>query len=199
MLAQRRADPATPLFFRADTHWTPAGSAVAAAEVARAAQALRLPPSRGAGLRLGAPTNETRLRRDLVEFVPTQDRSKYPAEPFTIRRPVTRGGLLDDAAADTAILGPSFMHPDFNFAPELSAALNRPVSLHWRTQNVGPFATMLEWLRGPVFRRDRPKLLVWALLESALLTGPENRGAFPQHAMSGAEFLDGVRQALPAA
>lgn len=200
MAARRRAEPATNLFFKGDTHWTPSGAASAAAEIARVIQAeIRLPPSRTPGVRLGAPVTETRLQRDLVQFLPPAERANYPSETFAIRRPAnSRAGLLDDAPSDVAVIGPSFMRPEYNFATELSAALNRPVSLHWRDQNIGPYATMLEYLRGPVFRRERPKVLVWGLIEGNASLAPENRGAFPQHAMPRAEFLSGVTQALAA-
>jgi alginate O-acetyltransferase complex protein AlgJ len=200
MAAHRRARPDDQLFFKADTHWTPNGAAVAAAEVARQVQAANiLPASRMPGMRLAAPVTETRMRRDLVEFLPASERAAYPPERFSIRKPPAaggRGGLLDEATSDVAVVGPSFMAPEYNFHVELSAAMNRPVALHWRNQVTGPFQTLLEYLRSPTFQRERPKFLLMSITENAVGINPENRGAYPETNMSGAAFVDGVRQAL---
>jgi len=198
MLAQRRASPQDPLFFKADTHWTPAGAAVAAAEVNRQIRAaLRLPPSRAPGVRLGPIVTQTRLRRDLVEFLPSADRIAFPPEAYQIRLPVTaRGALLDAPASDVIIIGNSFMAPEFNFHNEISALLERPVALEWKVQTVGPFKTMLDYLNGQLFRRERPRLILWTVLENVMIINPENRGAYPESNMTGAAFLDGMRQAI---
>ena len=200
MAAHRRTRPDDQLFFKSDTHWTPAGATVAAAEVARQVQAANiLAASRAPGMRLAPPTIETRMRRDLVEFLPPAERAAYPPERFSIRKPQAaagRGGLLDEAASDVAVVGPSFMAPEYNFHAELSAAMNRPVALHWRNQVTGPFQTLLEYLRSPVFQRERPKLLLISITENAMGINPENRGAYPETNMPGAAFVDGVRQAL---
>lgn len=198
MLAYRRSNPQDNLFFKVDTHWTPAGAAVAAGEVARQILAtIRLPPARSPGVRLGPPHVETRFRRDLVDFLPQDQRAAYPPERYTIRSPVAaRGGLLDAAVSDVAIVGNSYMAPDYNFYAELSAALNRPVTLEWKNQNIGAFQTMLDYLNGSVFRRERPKLILWTTTEAALGINPENRGAYPQNSMTAAAFLSGVDQAL---
>lgn len=201
LLERRRSAPQDQLFFKADTHWTPTGAAVTAAEMARQIRAtIRLPASRAPGTRLGPPTTETRLRADLREFLPVADRAAYPNERFTIRPAVAaRGGLLDTAASDVAIIGNSFMAPEFNFHAELSAGLERPVSLEWKIQTIGPFKTMVDYLASPLFRREKPKLILWTLLEGVMNLNPENRGAYPQSHMTGAAFLDGIRQALAAA
>jgi alginate O-acetyltransferase complex protein AlgJ len=200
MAAHRKARPGDQLFFKADTHWTPDGAAVAAAEVARQVQAANiLAASRTPGIRLAAPVIETRMRRDLVEFLPASERAAHPPERFSIRRPQASGGrgaLLDEAISDVAVVGPSFMAPEFNFHVELSAAMNRPVALHWRTQATGPFETLLEYLRSPTFQRERPKFLLISVLESAMGINPEHRGAYPMSNMSGAAFVAGVRQAV---
>jgi len=198
LLAQRRASPQDNLFFKADTHWAPAGAAVAAAEVNRQIRvAVRLPPARAPGVRLAPPVTQTRLRRDLLEFLPPADRGAYPPEPFQIRLPVAaRGALLDAPVSDVTVLGNSFMAPEFNFHNELSALLERPVALEWQVQTVGPFKTMLDYLTGQLFRRERPRLILWTVLEGVMTLNPENRGAYPESHMTGAAFLDGMRQAV---
>jgi alginate O-acetyltransferase complex protein AlgJ len=200
LLERRRASPEQEVFFRGDTHWTPTGAAVAAHLLGRDI-AGQLPPARHAGVRLGPVVTETRVRRDLVELLPAGERPSHPPEAFTVRRPVEASGrnaLLDSVPSDVAVIGNSYMHPDFNFINEFSASLNRPVALHWRVQHYGPFRTLLEYLEGPVFRAERPRYLVWTFLEGTLTIPPENRGAYPEHNMTGDAFLEAVRRALAA-
>lgn len=202
MQHQRAARPDQRLFFKADTHWTAAGAEVGAAAMSAGIQAtMRLPPSTAPGERLGPPVRRTRGRNDLLDFIPAAERRSFPAEEYLIRAPVARGAasLLQDDRADVAAVGSSFLHPDFNFAPTLSATLARPVALEWKPQNVGPYQTMLDYLRSQLFRQQRPRLLVWCLLEGAMVILPTNRSAFPEHAMTANAFLDGVRSALAAA
>ena len=200
LLNHRRAHPDQQLFFRADTHWTPLAAAIAAQEIARLIRASNmLPPSRVPGVRLGPAITQNRTRRDLLEFVPAADRPAYPVEPYLIR-PIlpARGGLLEAPVSDVTVLGSSFVAQEFNFHGELSAALDRPVALEWKVQTVGPFRILLDYLASPLFRRERPRMLVITILESAMSLGPENRGAYPSHFMSGADFLRDLRLALAA-
>jgi alginate O-acetyltransferase complex protein AlgJ len=198
LLAQRLASPRDNLFFKADTHWTPAGAASAAAEVNRQIRtAVRLPASRAPGVRLAPAVTQTRLRRDLLDFLPPADRGAHPPEAYQVRLPVAaRGALLDAPVSDITVVGNSFMAPEFNFHNELSALLERPVALEWQVQTVGPFKTMLDYLNGQLFRRERPRLVLWTVLENVMTINPENRGAYPESHMTGAAFLDGIRQAL---
>lgn len=199
MAREAAARPEPRLFFKADTHWTPAGAELAAGVMASAIQAaFRFPASPGPGERLGPQVQRVRGRNDLLDFVPAAERRDFPAEPFLIRAPVPRGGaaLVQEDRADVAVVGSSFLSPEFNFAAALSAGLNRPVALDWKTANFGPYETLLSYLRSQTFQRQRPLLLVLSLLEGAMVLLPSNRSAFPQHAMSTDAFLSGVRASL---
>lgn len=201
LLAHRRNHPQDTLFFRADTHWTPLGAALSAHEVARLVRGAGILPAASApGMRLGPPTTRMRARQDLLDLIPASERAAYAPEPYVIRpAQPARGGLLDAPPSDVAVLGTSFVAPEFNFHAELSAALDRPVALEWKIQTVGPYSVLLQYLRGPLFRRERPRLIVLVLLEGAMAIGPENRTAYPADAMSAADFIGGVRQALESA
>jgi len=195
--AQRRAGGGEELFFRLDTHWRPAAAALAAAETARMLSPL-LPGRPGNGMRLGPAVREQRQRRDLGDLLPAAERAALPVESYMIRRPAPAraAGLLDEARPEVAMFGSSFMAPEFNFHAELSAALDRPVSLHWRVQTRGLFRTLLDYLEGPEFRRQRPRAILLSHPENAMGLNPESRGAYPETAMPGAAFLDGIRRAL---
>lgn len=200
LLAHRRAQPQDQLFFKADTHWTPLAAAISAQEVARQIRAgANLPPAPAPGARLGPATNMVRARRDLLEFIPAADRAAYQSEPYVVR-PILpgRGGLLDAPVSDVTVVGTSFVAQEFNFHGELSAALDRPVGLDWKIQTVGPFRVLVDYLKSPLFQRERPRLLVMTVLEGAMSIGPENRGAYPQHFMPAADFIRDVREAVAA-
>lgn len=199
MAREAAARPEPRLFFRADTHWTPVGAELAAGVMAGAIRsAIRLPASPGPAERLGPPVRRTRGRNDLLEFIPAADRRNYPAEEYVIRAPAARTGsaLIQEDRADVVAVGSSFLAPEFNFSSALSAELGRPVALDWKPANLGPYATLLTYLRSQMFQRQRPRLMVLSLLEGAMVLLPTNRSAFPQHAMSTDAFLDGVRAAV---
>lgn len=199
MAREAAARPEPRLFFKADTHWTPAGAELAAWVMAAAIQsAFRFPASPGPAERLGPPERRVRGRNDLLDFVAAAERRNFPAEPFLIHAPISRAGaaLVQEDRADVAAVGSSYLAPEFNFAAALSAGLGRPVALDWKTANVGPYETLLAYLRSRTFQRQRPLLLVLSLLEGAMVLLPSNRSAFPQHAMGTDAFLGGVRAAL---
>lgn len=200
LLERRRANPQDQLWFRADTHWTPLAAQLAAEATARSLRAaVSFPPARGPGARLGPPVTATRTRLDLLEFIPRADRAAYSVETYTVRQVIPgRGGLLDAPPSDVTVVGNSFVAPEFNFSNELSAALDRPVALEWKVQTVGPFKTMLDYVGSQTFRRERPRAIVWVMLEANANLAPENRGAFPQSHMTSAEFLEQLGRALSA-
>ncbi|MFZ4409307.1 MAG: alginate O-acetyltransferase AlgX-related protein [Paracraurococcus sp.] len=197
--AVRTAQPALPVYFATDTHWTPSGAEIAAVELAkRIKEGLRLPPASRPAARLGAPTTLTNPVSDLVRFLPAEMRAKYPAETYQIREAQAAGGLLDtDDGADVVVVGNSFAQPKYGFIPLLAAQLDRPVGLAWRPNNYGPWFTLLEYLKGESFRRRRPKALVWMHLEFDVPNLP-NSSSWGQNAMPPPTFLAEVKRAVGA-
>ena len=195
--AVRSGQPSLPVYFATDTHWTPAGAEVAAAEQARRMkEGLRLPAPPRAAAPLGAPTTRTNPASDLVRFLPADLRGKYPAETYQIREAQAAGGLLDtDDGADVVVVGNSFSQPKYGFVPLLAAQLDRPVGLAWRPNSYGPWFTLLEYLRSDGFRRRRPKALVWMHLEFDL-QNQSNSSSWGQNAMPPQTFLAEVKRAV---
>jgi alginate O-acetyltransferase complex protein AlgJ len=196
-LAQR---PDENLFFRTDTHWTPRGAEVAATEVARQVQErFRLPASPRPGVRLGGYTTQTLGVGDLGRLLPPPERSRIQPEEYRVRDlPANAAGaLLDDAGGDVAVVGSSYMDPRFRYTDVLSNQLNRPLQVTWRVNNVGPWGTLLEYLRSDSFRRERPRVLIWHLLEIDLgiALSASNWG---RHAMTPQAFMAGLRSGLGA-
>ncbi len=187
------------LYFKADTHWLPEGAALAATELARqAAPGLKLPPASRPGVRLAEPTTATNPVSDLLRFLPQAERAGYPPEQYKVRQTLAAAGpaaLIEDDSADLVVIGNSFAQPRYGFSAQLSQAMNRPVALQWKPNNFGAYHTLLDYLRGPLFRQQRPKALVWQHLEFDMQNLP-NSSSWGQNAMPPRDFLAGVQTAL---
>ncbi len=199
MVGANQPATADTLFLKLDTHWTPAGAALAAAEIAKQIMAkCHLPPSKSPGAKLGPPVLRTEPGGDLLALLPAAERAKYSPDRYHIREVVedASSGLLDDETADVAIVGNSYMNPKWNFGPELSSALGRPVTLVWKVHLDGPYATLLSYLGSDLFKKQRPKVLVWDMHEVDLQTAPADAGVWGENAMSRDAFLANLQRVL---
>ncbi len=196
--ARHRAAPDAPgLFFRRDTHWTPAGADLAATEMAAliAGQAA-LPPSPRPGARLGPPRTMQHYG-DLLLLMSDEERRRVGYEVVERRRVLPAAGLLEEAGLpDVTVVGSSFLQPDFGYAPCLSEALGRPVGLAWAVHPMGPYRTLLRYVNGEEFRQRRPAVLVWHLLEDDVDLEPTRDDVWRGHTMRGAAFLADLRRAV---
>jgi len=197
--AQMQRDPGNSLFFKTDTHWTPIGAETAAVEIARQMrQAFQFPPSPVPGIPLGDMRPMVLAAGDLTPFLPPAMRANYGPEQSLIRQILASEGpaaLLQDDSFDTVIVGTSNVQPRFGFQPVLSNQLIRPVGLAWRPNNIGPYFALLEYVRSDTFRRQRPRALVWNLLEQDMLNATNNP-AYGTAAISAPEFLSQLRRGL---
>ncbi len=200
LLAEARGqNPRHRLFFKADTHWLPMGAEIVATTFATEIRnKVPLPPPTGAGTRFGPP-EEGEQNSDLGRLLPPPLNRQYATEAFHFR-PVLQNGLLDDdaEAADVAVLGNSYMHPRYGFSAMLSYQLQRPVSLTWNVNQVGPYQTMLNYLASPTFKQRRPKLIVWTIHELDLEATPEKRENWEQNTMTSQHFTNELRRRLGA-
>jgi alginate O-acetyltransferase complex protein AlgJ len=201
LAAQRQSHPEA-MFLKTDTHWTPFAAELAAAEVARQLLA-HLPPAPGQhGMVLGK--FETRVQQgDLMLHLPPEQQKLYPAESFNIRSVSAAAGanfnggdLLDEARPDVAVVGNSYMLPYLGFPFALSNQLARPINLSWQTARIGPYRTLLDYLRSDSFKAARPRQLVWQLPEGTLDITPEPAQAWGESAMPVKAFIDGVVKAI---
>lgn len=197
--AQMQRDPANPLFFKTDTHWTPYGAEVAAVEIARQMRAqMQLPASPRPGIRLGDLRPMVLAAGDLTQHLPQAQRANFGSEQSLIRQVLAAEGpaaLLEDDSYDTVVVGTSNVQPRFGFQPVLSNQLVRPVGLSWRPNNVGTHFALLEYVRSEGFRRQRPRALVWNHLEQDM-PNTTNNSAWGTGAMPPAEFLNQLRRAV---
>jgi alginate O-acetyltransferase complex protein AlgJ len=197
--AQMQRDPAHPMFFKTDTHWTPMGAELAAVEMARQMRAqMQLPASQRPGTRLGDLRPMVLAAGDLTHHVAAAQRGNFGAEQSLIRAILPAEGpaaLLEDDSYDTIVVGTSNVQPRFGFQPVLSNQLVRPVGLSWRPNNVGTYFALLEYLRSDSFKRQRPRVLVWNHLEQDMVNATNN-SAWGTGAMAPAEFINQLRRAL---
>nr|WP_314074232.1 hypothetical protein [uncultured Roseococcus sp.] len=193
--------PERQLFWKTDTHWTPVGAEVAAIEIARQMrERLGLPRSDLPGTRLGDLRAMTLAAGDLTPYVGQAQRASYGAEESWIRQvlaPEGAAALLDDDKTDVTIIGTSNVQPRFGFQPVLSNQVLRPVALSWKPNSVGPYFTLLEYLKSEDFRRNRPRALVWNLLEPDMVTSTNNP-AWGQAAMAPTTFVSEIRRLVTA-
>ncbi len=198
--AAHRAAPKTDLFFRTDTHWSPAGTEVAANEVGRQILAsINLPPSEQPGKVFGDYVKRIQSKNNLADQLPPAVKAKYPKEIYTIRQEnIADSGasLLADDAPDTVVIGNSYVQPKYMFSDYLSAALHRPIGLHWQVHAFGSYAILLEYLASKAFKTTRPKLIVWNFTETDMEAPPDFKDFYGIHAMPNDRFLSELARAV---
>ncbi|MDR3524133.1 MAG: hypothetical protein P4L66_08505 [Acetobacteraceae bacterium] len=199
-LAARKANPTTEYFFHTDTHWTPAGSELAAGEMSKQILAkMKLPANPAGGKKLGDYTKMIQAKNDLAEQLPPAVKAKYTKEYYSIRKDdadTGGAGLLEDDKADTELVGNSYTQPKYGYAPYLSKGLNRPVGLTWRVHQYGSYAILLEYLNSQAFKATRPKLIIWDFEETDMEGPPDRKDFWGEHAMSVDQFLGSVTKAV---
>ena len=166
-------------FFRSDFHWTGWGSEAAAKTVAEVIKdKWSLKGKAGDGAKLGEWTKERRFGDLAVNFMTPAQRDAIGREVFTVRKdpPAETLSLLDDAAAPVHVVGNSFTEPYLGFSQALSYQLDRNVTLTWNPGDVGPWATMLQYLGSDAFKQNPPQVNVWQFNEGQLHQGPSTQG-----------------------
>ena len=188
------------IFFRADYHWTAwaaEAGANATAEVIR--KQWKLDGKPGDGLKLGEWTNERRFGDLAANFMNDEQRSRIGREVFTVRRPAPEAskGLTDDADTPVHVIGNSFVQPYLGFPQALSNALDRKVSLTWNPGNVGPWATLLQYVESQDFKSNPPQVIVWQFNEAQMHQGPDAKGQWEPKATTASEtWLARVKAAI---
>lgn len=173
------------VFYRTDQHWTqPAADATAEATAAMIQRDLpQLAGQPNTGMTLGIPTKERRYG-DLAELFLTPDEKKQVGrDVFEVRKYTAANNLIDDAPASIHITGHSMVQPYFGFPQKLSNLLDRPVSLNWKSGNVGPWAMLLEYVESTSFQQHKPQVLVWQMFEPSFPQGPNATGMWDNAAL----------------
>jgi len=161
-------------FYRADYHWT----AWSAENTADATAKLitgryRLQGEPGGGAVLGEWFDKRAFGDLASNFLPAIKRKAIGRDIYTVRHQVEKDLLIDDALAPVQVIGNSFVQPYLGFTQKLSNALDRPVTLTWNPGDVGPWATLLQYLESPDFAQHKPQVIVWQFNEGQFHLGPD--------------------------
>lgn len=187
------------VFYRADFHWTTFAAEAAADQVAEFIKAAGpLPGKPGSGMQLGEWITDRHLGDLAANFLTPEQKRLIGPESYVIRTPgKAAGSLLDAAPAPVAVIGNSFVQPYFGFPQRLSNAIDRPVALKWNPGDVGPWMTLLQFLKSPDFQGNTIKYLVWQFNEAQLQNGPETAGEWAAASvMSPADWRSRLSEAL---
>jgi alginate O-acetyltransferase complex protein AlgJ len=166
------------VFYRADFHWTTFAAEATADQVAASILSSGpLPGKAGTGMKLGDWINDRHLGDLAANFLSPERKRAIGPEAYVIRQaPKVDAGLLDSDPAPVAVVGNSFVQPYFGFSQRLSNKIDRPVSLKWNPGDVGPWATLLQYLKSPEFTASPPQFVVWQFNEAQLQNGPDAAG-----------------------
>jgi alginate O-acetyltransferase complex protein AlgJ len=171
------------VFYRADFHWTTFAAEATADQVATSILSSGpLPGKSGTGMKLGDWINDRHLGDLAANFLSPERKRAIGPEAYVIRQAPKSdaakadAGLLDNDPAPVAVVGNSFVQPYFGFSQRLSNKIDRPVSLKWNPGDVGPWATLLQYLKSPEFIGSPPQFVVWQFNEAQLQNGPDAAG-----------------------
>ena len=172
-----------PTYFRTDTHWTPWGAKLAAAQIATAVRDAGLLHSPG-GVYVTRTEQALPFRGDLFNFLPLDPYFAQllpPQESIDVMRTeaaIASGGSAATAAQDlfgdsqvpeVVLVGTSYSADSrWNFAGFLQEFLGEDI-VNYAKEGAGPFRPMAAYLRSEDFRRQPPRLVIWEIPERALL------------------------------
>ncbi|WP_415769064.1 alginate O-acetyltransferase AlgX-related protein [Pseudomonas sp. LB3P38] len=173
-ILQRTEQGKQTAFYRADYHWT-AWSAenTADATAQLITERYRLLGEPGGGAALGQWFDRRAFGDLASNFLPAIKRKAIGRDIYTVRHQAENDLLIDDAPAPVQVIGNSFVQPYLGFTQKLSNALDRPVALTWNPGDVGPWATLLQYLESADFAEHKPQVIVWQFNEGQFHLGPD--------------------------
>jgi alginate O-acetyltransferase complex protein AlgJ len=166
------------VFYRADFHWTTFAAEAAADQIADVIKSVGpLSGKAGSGAQLGDWINDRHLGDLAANFLSPEKKRMIGPDSYVIRKPASGNAtLLDSDPTPVAVVGNSFVQPYFGFPQRLSSQIDRPVSLKWNPGDIGPWATLLQFLQSAEFKTNPVKFLVWQFNEGQLQNGPDAVG-----------------------
>lgn len=161
-------------FYRADYHWTAWSAENTADATARLINSrYRLQGEPGGGAVLGDWFDKRAFGDLAANFLPAVKRKAIGRDIYTVRHQVEKELLIDDEPAPVQVIGNSFVQPYLGFTQKLSNALDRPVNLTWNPGDIGPWATLLQYLESSDFAAHKPQVIVWQFNEGQFHQGPD--------------------------
>nr|WP_249210136.1 twin-arginine translocation pathway signal [Bradyrhizobium manausense] len=187
------------VFYRTDFHWTTFAAEATADLIAGVVTAQGpLLGNAGSGAQLGEWMSDRHLGDLAANFLPPERKRAIGPEAYIIRAPTKpAAGLLDADPSLVAVVGNSFVQPYFGFPQRLSNKIDRPVALKWNPGDVGPWATLLQYLQSSEFTTASVRYLVWQFNEAQIQNGPDAIGEWaPQSISSPVAWRGKVADAL---
>ena len=173
--------PAEPLYYRADTHWNPAGSRLAAEALAAWLRQQHPDLARAPLIPQRLPVLEpapadllklTRFDRMPGQASETQARWQFP------QAPAAAASLLDEQALPVLLLVGTSYSRNAHFSEFLAAALGQSIAT-LAQEGAGFHTSMLAALGNPAMSKTPPRVVIWEFPERALtapLTEAERQG-----------------------
>lgn len=166
--AERAEGPGPELFQRADTHWTPAGAAVAARAIAAGLGRLSvdLPAMRVEAASAPAAEREG----DLMAYLPRRGTTRRPLPPPESLPGYdtfvdSGAGLFGAQEIPVALVGTSYSaEPAWHFDGFLKRELGTDV-INLASSGEGPFKPMADAIAGGELERNGVRLVVWEMPE----------------------------------
>lgn len=189
----------TPLFFRLDTHWAPAGSLLAAETIRAGIDAdpilkktLDATPEEGFKIALGKRKVNT-IARDLVEQLP-KDAPAFGVEqamPFSVSRaqPPKEDLLGNRAPLAITLVGSSYSSTWTGFPDALRFSLQRDLLSIKVDADQGSWVGMEGYLRDDAFQKQAPKMVIWELPERDLRAPPNYKFRDTRYFSDNTEWL----------
>lgn len=198
-LLRRVQQSGQDVYYRTDQHWMQASADAFAESTAEMIKrdVPQLSGQSGSGMPLGAPVKERRYG-DLADlFLSPEEKKQLGRDTFNVRKDVQSASLLDTAPAPIHVTGHSMVQPYFGYPQKLSNVIDRPVSLNWKSGNVGPWVMLLEYVESPAFRQQKPQVLVWQMFEPSYPQGPNAKGMWDNASiMTDEEWLSRFKAAV---
>lgn len=160
-----------PLYLRLDTHWTPAGAALAAEKIAEAAKNIKLEKS----VFKTTAVEPASIEGDLEKYIKTGLLHSWLAPEqdilatFKVEKE-SAGDLFADEVIPVALIGTSYSAIDkWNSEGALKSALQADV-LNLADEGQGPLEPMAKFLKDTDLSKTKIKLVVWEIPERFITT-----------------------------
>lgn len=196
----------TPLFLRLDTHWSPAGSSLAAETIKSVIMstpalkaALDATPTVGYTLNVDKKKTVTRAR-DLVRLLPKEQQTYGPEQVmgFKVVRNVASQVSLQGAGEVVGVLaiGSSYSNPNTGYGDALRFQLQRDVLNISIPVDQGPWVGMEAYLKDEAYKTNPPKLIIWEIPERELRSPPNAKFRDARYQIDNNEWLNRIAALL---
>ena len=198
-LASEKRNSDTPLFFKLDTHWAPAGSMLAAETIKAgidANPALKLVvnalPQEGFKLVVGKRKVPSKAR-DLIEQLPKGSPAIAPEQTFQVNvtraQPPKEDLLGNLAPVGLTLVGSSYSHSWAGFPDALRFTLQRDLLSISVGADQGSWVGMEGYLRDDAFQTQPPKMVIWEMPERDLRAPPNYKFRDARYLSDNTEWL----------